>query len=388
MYSKIIYLDLSDRDINSYNYHHYLNSNYKNKDLIEHVDLYHNNIDDGCITQLLEILSQFPNLYSINLGWNSLHHYGISQLTNWILTSNIKELILENNKMEWNDMVSIAKCLYHLDSINIKSCLMDDNSLDILTNNIIANNYTIKEISIGNNLFRQSILNFITSIDNLHQLSKLSISNSNLHWYVPNLCNMIEKNDTITHLDISNNRFSVEDIKTISNSLQKNKKIRSIIIDNSIPDSILPLLDTDIKELELTRTYNNFITSVEFIDFCNKLNGRNQLEILSISNNRQLDDNSNIFNLIINNQSIKYLHISNLSYPITSTIQNVLYLNQLINLQPNINFTNFSLELRKLIYSGIAVLYKYLSYDTIIEIISNTKNLYIMEKKYKMCLDK
>lgn len=385
MYSKIIYLDLSNRDINFYNYHHYINTNYKNKDLIEHLDLYHNNIDNSCITPLLKIFSHFSNLNSINLGWNSIKHQSIIELTNWIKTTNIKELILENNKLEWNDIELIANCLYHLDSINIKSCLINDNSLDILTNCININQYTIKELFIGNNLFKDSINNFLYSISHLDNLSKLSISNSNLQLYIPSLCHLIETNNTITDLDISNNNFSVENILTISNSLKKNNNITNLIIDNSIPNSILPLLDTNITVLELNKTYSHFITNPEFIVFSNKLNKINKIEILSISNTNIINDYSNIFHLIINNKSIHYLHISNLSYPITSIIQNVLYLNRLLNFSPHINFTNFSLELKKLIYSSIIVLQKYLSYDIIIDSISSIKNLYITQQKYQMC---
>lgn len=385
MYSKIISLDLSNRDINLYNYHHYITENYRNKDLIQHLDLYHNNIDDSCISHILEILSSFSNLHSINLGWNILGHHSIYLLTNWLPNTNIKELILENNKLIWNDMELIAYTLYHLDSININSCLIDDNSLDIFTNCINNNNYKIKELSIGGNLFGDSIISFLSSIVHLSLLTKLSIFNSNLHLYITHLCQLIETNNTITYLDISNNRFIKDDILAISNSLQKNNKITNLIIDNTIPNSILPILDTNITELELTKSYPNFITNPEFIVFSNKLNRKNTIKVLSISNNKLLDDNSNIFHLIINNQSINYLHISNLSYFITSMIQNVLYLNSLVDFPPHIHFTTFSLSLRKLIYSSIIILYQYVSCDIILDAITYIKDLYIIQKKYQIC---
>ena len=200
--------------------------NILNNRSLTYLYLQNNQIDDDSLEIISFLLTKNYNIHTLNLNYNKFTSKGIESLCNGLKSKdcNIIELSLANNNLDQNSL----NFLYDVISSNSNLCCLD----------LSYNNF-----SKGN--CGQIICNIINEGQ---KLKNINLTACHLGLKTKNVFNSLEKNTTITYIDLSVNDIgnNTEIFKALAKMMESNKSIKYLYLDtNYITDKDFEIIIND-----------------------------------------------------------------------------------------------------------------------------------------------
>lgn len=303
MFCKETHLDLTLCDINetTLNYiEKYKHSYTRVSSLDISKSVNYKNID-----LIIKIFNYLPNLKNIDFSWNQLTFNDIQKISNWI--NNRKNTIIsyENNCIDLELISEISKTLPNISSLNLSKCLINDLAFKKLSQNLIYTNQ-LTELFLSNNKINYSLHDLLDNITNYTQITNFSLSKiNNNEENMEILCQFIENNKMINHLDLSSNDFSNIDVKSIINSLIVSKNIKELSLNQLnivFDDEFDNLSKTNIFKLNLSK--NTFSQNSKFFKII-----QNNSKISKINLTYSNFYTKNLIHCLLNNEKLSCILI-------------------------------------------------------------------------------
>lgn len=227
------------------------------RNLTSTINLAHMGIGDKIASILAGCLSSLPYLQVLNLADNNLTDKGLSDLLNSAAKHReIEELDISNNIVGFyaakalGDFLGSAGCILH--SLRLRDANIDDAECAHICS-VLKGNKCLTELDLSNNLLgKDENLNvvkpeFITGGESLADLllhGLCPIEKLVLHWNMIRmqgavaLCNAIQSNKFLTHLDLSYNAIGSAGAEILGKSLLENKVLKYLNVSNNGIDAV------------------------------------------------------------------------------------------------------------------------------------------------------
>ena len=186
----------------------------KSNKTIKVLDISKNNIDDEQLIQIINLFKFNNTISSLNLSSNKLKEPGILMLSDFLKKDPtfFKELDISSNyiKDSASNLIDSLIINTSLNTLSLSDCF-SINNIDLLSKLIQFNN-SITSLDLSNNNIDNK--SFFQSLEKNSSIVSLKLSNCNLqtHNYFENLKN----NQTLTSLDLSRNYLNLNALKYIS----------------------------------------------------------------------------------------------------------------------------------------------------------------------------
>ncbi len=227
---------------------------------------------------------------------NELHH-----IFNFDIKDNLFIYRRKHSIDEFNMLIDAVARDPNINGIDIGSISISNTELDILTN-MLKQNKNITSLSVhninGGNGFMLSheFLSFFDMLSHNNNITKFEYYNGTFHNRTKYFGELLEKNTSLTSLNLQNNNITNDDMKILSNGLSKNRTLTSIDISkNKFDDIGLEYLLGALKH-NYSLIFIEFSNTVDVIDdhyFMNEIDYYYNTKLIVDAIYKELENNKN-----------------------------------------------------------------------------------------------
>ena len=211
-----------------------LSSAIKSMNRLEKVNLRGNGMNDPGTSSILDSVSR-ENIRDLDISSNKVGMNGIESLTEIITTeySSLEELNLENSKLSLRSLSRLCESLKHNKTLKVLNLANNKIGLGagiVLADMLDYNNY-IEILDLQWNFIRASeALLFFQSVKNncgikILDMSWNSLGQDKITQSIQAIGECLASNETLYHVDLSHNKYSLHDCKILSEKLKYNHTI-------------------------------------------------------------------------------------------------------------------------------------------------------------------